>query len=83
MQKASIDKINDWVKWFNWNASTMDNASLDRKVAFLAKALQGSLESIVILAEELRAVEYGRETKKIILPIGVRFNEPIRQKDAA
>lgn len=84
MRKTTVDKVNDWIKWWNWHRTTMDNASLENKVAFLAKAVQGSLDCIVTLTEEMREVEYGRATeKRIILPIGVKFSEPIRQKDAA
>ena len=79
MRTTTVNKVNEWITWWNWHASTMDNSSVENKVAFLAKAMQGSLELITLLTEEIREVEYGRETtKKIVLPVGIAFHERMR-----
>lgn len=82
MRKTTVDRVNDYVVWWNYHITNMDNAPLEKKIKFLTKAVQGSLELITLLTEEVRQVEYGRETQKIILPIGIRFDDPIRQKES-
>lgn len=76
-------RLGEWLVWYNWNHAQLRNAGLEQKVGFLDKCVQGLFELVVKVAEEGERIDLNRDKPQIILSTGIKFSDPIREKDAA
>lgn len=52
LSRQTRAQINEWVQWWNWHHNQVDNYSLEKKVQWMMKALQGSYDIMTTLARE-------------------------------
>lgn len=74
-------RLTDWIKWYNYHHGTLKNSGLEQKIAFLDKCVEGLFTLVVATAEEADKNHAGRNTPKIVLPTGLKFNAPIRRDE--
>lgn len=78
LQKVTIEKINDWQKWWNYHSDKVIYYPLERKVEFLLKAANGAFDLVSEVAREVNRINDGRRTLNtsdggLILPMGTKF----------
>lgn len=80
MEKQLEKRLEDWLTWYNWHHSQLHNASVENRVAFLDKCVQGLFEMLVKSLEEMDRQDQRRDRpNNIILPNGVIFNADLRE----
>lgn len=80
MDKQLETRLTDWLKWYNWHHSQLHNSSVENRVAFLDKCVQGLFELVVKTVEEGDRLDHRRDRpNNIILPTGVLFDADLRE----
>lgn len=76
LEREFVQTINDWIKWYNYHKRSADNAGVEKKLEFQAKALNGVFFVLAAMADEMARIDGGSEKDdrvNLILPVGVRW----------
>lgn len=74
--------LEDWLKWYNYQHSTLRNSSLENKVIFLDKCVRGLFELVALTADEVERNHQNRNVPQIVLPTGLRLLDPLRETES-
>lgn len=79
MDRNYTKEIDEWTRWYSYHRESMKNAPLEKKVAFLERAVLGLMKISCLTYEEIERVDAGRDKPlQLFLPAGVTLNEAIR-----
>lgn len=76
LEREFVQTINDWIKWYGYHKQNAENAGVEKKLEFQAKAINGLFFVVAAMADELARVDGGSEKDdrvNLILPVGVRW----------
>ena len=77
MEAQYVNRAQEWVKWYMYHHGT--TMSIEKRVEFQQKCIQGLFEMLARTVDELARIEEGHNRPKIILPTGLRLDDPIRE----
>lgn len=73
---AYVKQIEEWLQWYNWNASQIEKQGVEQRLEFLEKGIRGAFIILAGLTYEVERVDIGKERaeraraeRQIILPV--------------
>ena len=57
LPRSTVVKVNEWVTWFNWHADKVDGYSLEAKMKWMLKAINGAYECLTLVAEDINSAQ--------------------------
>lgn len=72
MSRETELRVIDWVQWFHYNKDRIPQHDLRKQNEFLMKAVDGCLELLTRVCEDLRIAEGRPTSKRLWLPDGMR-----------
>lgn len=76
LEREFVQTMNDWIKWYNYNRPSSEQAGVERKLAFQQKAIQGLFFVVAAMADELARVDGGSERDmrpNILIPVSAQW----------
>lgn len=73
-------RVSEWALWYTEHRN--DGMSIDKRIAFMQKSIDGLLECLAIAAKDIQRLE-GRNgnldlKRQLLLPRGVVLHNPLR-----
>lgn len=76
LEREFVQTLNDWMKWYNYHRRSAENAGVENKLAFQAKAINGLFFVVAAMADEMARIDGGSEKDdrvNILIPVGTRW----------
>lgn len=68
MSKRSEDRAFEWIKWYHYNKERLPREDVIKQLEFQKKAIDGVLELVTHLLEDIQELEGRRRQQRLLLP---------------
>jgi hypothetical protein len=76
LEREFVQSMNDWIKWYNYNRRSAENAGVEQKLAFQQKAIQGLFFVVAAMADEMARIDGGTERDarpNLLIPVSAQW----------
>jgi hypothetical protein len=76
LEREFVKTLNDWITWYNYHKRSAANASVERKLEFQQKAINGLFFVVAAMADEMARIDGGSakdDRPALMVPVGVHW----------
>lgn len=79
MSRETELRVMEWVDWYHGNMNRIPKENLGKRCDFLVLAMDGCLELMIRVCEDLRIAEGRPTSKRLWLPNGMQVTGDVRK----